>query len=102
MIRPKSLAKILRALCVRGNELVDFGSGSGRVLFSDVSEGAFRAYGYELPVKKGMKHVFDAAMRTSVAVADLRNAVPAQAQLPAAPLAPRIGMRRLSSRRASK
>jgi len=52
-----------------------------------------------------MKHVFDAAMRTSVAVADLRIAVPAQAQLLltlSAPLAPRIGLRRLSSRRASE
>jgi len=81
-------------------------------VFSAVSEGASRAqaYGYELPVNKGMKYVFDAAMRTCFRcsnedVADLRNAVPAQAQLlltPAEPLAPRIGLRRLSSRRASE
>ena len=64
-IRPKSLAQILRALCVKGNELVDFGAGSGRVLFSALSEGAARAYGYELPVNTGMKLVFDAVVRTS-------------------------------------
>ena len=71
-IRPKCLAKILRALCVTGNELVDFGAGSGRVLFSAVLEGASRAYGYELPVNKGMKYVFDAALRKSVAQAQDR------------------------------
>ena len=64
-IRLNPLAKILRALFVNGNELVDFGAGSGRVLFSAVAVGASRAYGYELPVNKGMKYVFDAAVRTS-------------------------------------
>ena len=64
-IRPNPLAKILRALFANGNELVDFGAGSGRVLFSAVAVGASRAYGYELPVNKGMKYVFDAAVRTS-------------------------------------
>ena len=61
----QSLSPKFSEHCVRGNELVDFGTGSGRVLFSAVSEGASRAYGYELPVNKGMKHVFDAAVRTS-------------------------------------
>ena len=51
-IRLNPLAKILRALFVNGNELVDFGAGSGRVLFSDVAVGASRAYGYELPITK--------------------------------------------------
>ena len=64
-IRAKALAKLLMALCVEENELVDFGAGSGRVLFSAVAAGASRAYGYELPVNKGMKYVFDAAVRTS-------------------------------------
>ena len=64
-IRPDPLAKILRALIVNGNELVDFGAGTGRVLFSAVAMGASRAYGYELPANKGMKYVFDAAVRTS-------------------------------------
>jgi hypothetical protein len=71
-IRPMCLAKILRALCVSGNELVDFGVGTGRVLFSAVSEGASFAYGYELPVNEGMKFVFDAAIRISVAQAQDR------------------------------
>ena len=64
-IRPNPLAKILRALSVKEKEMVDFGAGSGRVLFSAVALGASRAYGYELPVNKGMKYVFDAAVRTS-------------------------------------
>ena len=71
-IRPKPLAKILRALIVNGNEFVDFGAGSGRVLFSAVAEGASRAYGYELPEIEGMKYVFDAAVRTSANQADDR------------------------------
>ena len=66
-IRPKPLAEILRALFVKGNELVDFGAGSGRVLFSAVAAGASRAYGYELPVNEGMKCVFDAVMTSNQA-----------------------------------
>ena len=58
-IRPKSLARVLRALGVKDNELVDFGAGSGRVLFAAVAEGASRSFGYELPENKGMKNVFD-------------------------------------------
>jgi len=50
---------VLRALSVNGNELVDFGAGSGRVILSAVAEGASRAYGYELPENKGMKYIFD-------------------------------------------
>ena len=71
-IRAKALAHILTALCVKGNELVDFGAGSGRVLFSAVTAGASRAYGYELPENKGMKYVFDAAVRNSGAHAQDR------------------------------
>jgi hypothetical protein len=58
-IRPKCLAQVLRALSVNGNELVDFGAGSGRVILSAVAEGASRSYGYELPENKGMKYIFD-------------------------------------------
>ena len=64
-IRPKCLARLLRALNVNGNELVDFGAGSGRVLFSAVAEGAYRSHGYELPENKGMKYVFDAMLIAS-------------------------------------
>ena len=64
-IRAKALAKLLMALCVEENELVDFGAGSGRVLFSAVAAGASRAYGYELPVNKGMKYVFDAMLTSA-------------------------------------
>ena len=71
-IRAKALAKLLMALCVEENELVDFGAGSGRVLFSAVAAGASRAYGYELPENEGMKYVFDAAVRTSANQADDR------------------------------
>ena len=63
-IRPKGLAKILRALGVKGKELVDFGAGSGRVLFAAESEGASLAIGYEFPENIGMKYVFDASIRT--------------------------------------
>lgn len=45
-IRPKSLAQLLRALSVKGIELVDFRAGSGKVIISAVAEGASRSYGY--------------------------------------------------------
>ena len=67
-IRPTPLARVLRALSVKGYELVDFGAGSGRVIFSAVAEGASRSYGYELPENKGMKNVFDSI---SIASANL-------------------------------
>ena len=44
---------------------MDFGAGSGRVLFSAVAEGAYRSHGYELPENKGMKYVFDAMLIAS-------------------------------------
>ena len=66
-IRPKCLARLLRALSVKGNELVDFGAGSGRVLFSALAEGASGSYGYELPENKGMKCVFDAMVIATLA-----------------------------------
>lgn len=66
-IRPTCLAKLLRALSVKGNELVDFGAGSGRVLFSALAEGSSRSYGYELPENKGMKCVFDAMVSATLA-----------------------------------
>ena len=47
------LARLLRALSVKGNELVDFGAGSGRVLFYAIAEEASGSYGYELPIKRG-------------------------------------------------
>jgi predicted RNA methylase len=53
---------VLRALSVKGNELVDFGAGSGRVILSAVAEGASRSYGYELPENKGMRYIFDAML----------------------------------------
>ena len=61
-IRPTCLAQVLRALSVKGNELVDFGAGSGRVILSAVAEGASRSYGYELPENKGMRYIFDAML----------------------------------------
>jgi len=64
-IRPTCLAHVLRALSVKGNELVDFGAGSGRVILSAVVEGASRSYGYELPENKGMKYIFDAMLIAS-------------------------------------
>jgi hypothetical protein len=64
-IRPTCLAQVLRALSVKGNELVDFGAGSGRVIISAVAEGASRSYGYELPENKGMKYIFDATIIAS-------------------------------------
>ena len=36
---------------------MDFGEGSGRVVFSAVAGGASGSYGYELPENKGMKYV---------------------------------------------
>ena len=54
-IRRNSLARVLRALRVNVNELVDFGAGSGRFFLAAVAEGASRSYGYELPENKGMK-----------------------------------------------
>ena len=63
-IRPQSLARVLRALRVKGSELVDFGAGSGRVLLAAVAEGASRSFGYELPENKGMKCVFDSVSAT--------------------------------------
>jgi hypothetical protein len=53
---------VLRALSIKGNELVDFGAGSGRVILSAVAEGASRSYGYELPENKGMRYIFDAML----------------------------------------
>jgi hypothetical protein len=64
-IRPTSLARVLRALSVEGNELVDFGAGSGRVIFAAVAEGASMSYGYELPENKGMKYTFNSMVITS-------------------------------------
>jgi hypothetical protein len=64
-IRPQSLARVLRALMVKGSELVDFGAGSGRVLLAAVAEGAFLSFGYELPENKGMKNVFDSMVIAS-------------------------------------
>ena len=70
-VRPMSLARILRALKVRGKGLVDFGAGSGRVLFSAILEGASRSYGYELPVNEGMKALFDSVcVASSIAAPD--------------------------------
>ena len=65
-IRPTSLARVLRALSVEGNELVDFGAGSGRVIFAAVAEGASMSYGYELPENKGMKNVFDSMVSANL------------------------------------
>ena len=64
-IRPTSLARVLRALSVEGNELVDFGAGSGRVIFAAVAEGASMSYGYELPENKGMKYIFNSMVIAS-------------------------------------
>ena len=69
-IRPKSLARVLRALSVKGNELVDFGAGAGRVLLAAVAEGASRSYGYELPENKGMKYVFDSMVISATLAQD--------------------------------
>jgi hypothetical protein len=71
-IRPTPLARVLRALSVKGNELVDFGAGSGRVIFAAVAEGASRSYGYELPENKGMKKVFDSMVIASANLAQDR------------------------------
>jgi len=71
-IRPTPLARVLRALSVKGNELVDFGAGSGRVIFSAVAEGASRSYGFELPENKGMKNVFDSMVLASANLAQDR------------------------------
>ena len=59
-------------LSVKGNKLVDFGEGSGRVVFSAVAGGASGSYGYELPENKGMKYVFDAMLIASATVAQDR------------------------------
>jgi hypothetical protein len=64
-LRPMSIARVLRALNVKGEEVVDFGAGSGRVILSAVVEGASLSYGYELPENKGMKAVFDSVVNTS-------------------------------------
>ena len=66
------LARLLRALSVKGNELVDFGAGSGRVLFYAPAEGASGSYGYELPENEGMKYVFDAMLIASATLAQDR------------------------------
>ena len=71
-IRPTPLARVLRALSVKGNELVDFGAGSGRVIFAAIVEGASRSYGYELPENKGMKSVFDSMVIASANLAQGR------------------------------
>ena len=71
-IRPTPLARVLRALSVKGNELVDFGAGSGRVIFAAVAEGASRSYGFELPENKGMKNVFDSMVLASANLAQDR------------------------------
>ena len=46
---------------------MDFGAGSGRVLFSALAEGASGSYGYELPENEGMKCVFDAMFIATLA-----------------------------------
>ena len=51
---------------------MDFGEGSGRVVFSAVAGGASGSYGYELPENKGMKYVFDAMLIASATVAQDR------------------------------
>ena len=64
-VRPMSIARILRAMPVRGNGLVDFGAGLGRVVISAILEGASRSYGYELPANEGMKTLFDSVVAAS-------------------------------------
>ena len=68
----KNVCQLTFKCKARGNELVDFGAGSGRVLFSALAEGASGSYGYELPENKGMKYVFDAMLIASATVAQDR------------------------------
>jgi len=61
-IRPQSLARVLRALRVKGNELVYLGQdqeGSFSLRLQKEFPRPSRSFGYELPENKGMKHVFD-------------------------------------------
>ena len=51
---------------------MDFGEGSGRVLFYALAEGASGSYGYELPEKEGTKYVFDAMLIASATLAQDR------------------------------
>ena len=66
------LARLLRALSVKGNELVDFRAGSGSVLFSSLAEEASGSYGYELPENEGMKYFLNAMLIASATLAQDR------------------------------
>ncbi len=62
-IRAACLVRMLRALKIKGREIVDFGAGDGRVLHAAMAAGATNANGYELPANKAHKFVFDAVRK---------------------------------------
>jgi len=61
-LTPHSTWKIFEALDVFGRSFADLGAGNGVLLSAALSNGASKAYGFELPENKANRYIFKAAM----------------------------------------